>query len=104
VLELQAEAELVRPSDVHLHLVDPSRYVDGAGRVDRAAIRTDLQQLVAEQPELSRYGHGPGQEPYRPDERRRPAPGGSVGARGPAHSTASAVGDVLEMMRTGGRG
>jgi len=68
---------------VHLYLTDPARYVDGSGRVDRAAIRADLDRLTRERPELGRYGHGPGQEPARPDERRRAAPGGAVGAAAP---------------------
>lgn len=80
MLELEAERELVRPADVHLHLTDPGRYVDASGKVDREAIRADVQRLTVERPELSKYGHGPGQEPHRPDERRHAAPGAVVGA------------------------
>jgi hypothetical protein len=81
-LELAAQGELLRPTDAHLHLTNPSRYVDGDGRIDRAAIRTDLDRLTRERPELSRFGVGPGQVGVRPDERRRAAPGASTGAGG----------------------
>lgn len=80
MLEIEAEHELLRPSDVHLHLTDTARYVEAAGRVDREAIRGDIAKLVRERPELARYGNRPGQEPARADDRRRPAPGSMVGA------------------------
>lgn len=85
MLELEAENELARPADVHLHLTDPAKYVDSAGRVDREAIREDLQQLTTGRPELSRYGHGPGQLGARPDERRQAPATLPIGSRpGPA--------------------
>jgi len=97
-LELEAAAELQRPADVHLHLTDPARYVDGSGRVDRTAIRTDLDRLTRERPELARYGHGPGQEPARPDERRHAAPGGAVGAGTPPDTLADRVAAARAVM------
>ncbi len=83
MLELEAERELVRPADVHVHLTDAARYVDGEGRVDRDAIRGDLRRLTTERPELSRYGHGPGQVGVRPDDRRHAAPGTPIGGHAP---------------------
>jgi len=98
MLEIEAEGELVRPADVHLHITDPSKYVGSDGRVDRGAIRRDLAALVSERPELSRYGHGPGQEPYRPDERRHAE--AHVGAGGgPAATLADRVAAASAAMR-----
>jgi hypothetical protein len=96
-LELAAEAELLRPTDAHLHLTNPSRYVDGEGRIDRTAIRTDLDRLTRERPELSRYGNGPGQVGVRPDERRRAPEGASTGAGG-VPTTDDAVATTLARM------
>lgn len=79
-LELEAEQEMVRPSDVHLHLTDSARYVDQDGRVDRERMRADITTLTRDRPELSRYGNQPGQESARPDERRRAGPSSGVGA------------------------
>ena len=82
MLEAEAEGELARPADVHLHLTDPARYVNAEGQVDRDAIRRDVGRLVDQRPELSPYGTGPGQHGARPDNRRRAQPGGHIGAAG----------------------
>ncbi len=58
MLEAEAERELARPADVHLHLTDPAKYVNAEGQVDRDAIRRDVGRLVDQRPELSRYGTG----------------------------------------------
>ncbi len=99
-LRLEAEAELCRPDDVGRYITDPARYVDADGRIDRAAMRADLQRLRTERPELARFGHGPGQEPYRPDDRRRAAPGSPLGV-GAAPTTSANVATVLEQMAKG---
>lgn len=78
-LEVEAEQEMVRPGDVHLHLTNPARYVDRDGRVDRERMRADLVLLTRDRPEMSRYGNRPGQESARPDERLRGGPGSGVG-------------------------
>lgn len=83
---------------MHLYLTDPARYVDGSGRVDRAAIRDDIARLVRERPELARYGNGPEQEPARPDEQRRAAPGGAVGAGAPVDTLADRVAAARAVM------
>lgn len=102
VLEIEAEAELLRPGDVHLHITDPSKYVDAQGRVDRAAIRADIGALTRQRPELSRYGSGPGQLGARPDERRHAEQGGPVGAqRGPMSTLADRVAAASAAMRAG---
>lgn len=96
-LELAAQGELLRPEDAHLHLTDPSRYVDAEGRIDRDAVRTDLDRLTRERPELGRFGPGPGQVGVRPDERRRAPEGASTGAGG-VPTTDDAVATVLARM------
>lgn len=102
-LELEAERALQRPADVHLYLSDAARYVDAEGRVNRDAIRNDLRDLTRQRPELSRYGHGPGQVGARPDERRHAPQDGHVGAAGaPGVTLASRVAAVAAVMN--GRG
>lgn len=68
------------------------------GRVDREAMRADIERVVRERPELGRYGNGPGQV-ARPDGRRRTAEGTGVGAGG-ATGDRSAVDAVLAQMKT----
>ena len=81
MLEAEAERELARPADVHLHLTDPARYVNAEGQVDRDAIRRDVGRLVDQRPELSlRDRPWPARSP--PDNRRRAQPGGHIGAAG----------------------
>ncbi len=102
VLEIEAEGELLRPGDVHMHITDPSKYVDAQGRVDRAAIRADVGALTRQRPELSRYGNGPGQVGARPDGRRHAEQGGPVGAqRGPTSTLAGRVAAASAAMRAG---
>lgn len=99
VLENEAQLEMLRPSDVHLHLTDPAKYVDVRGNVDRDAIRHDLRQLTHQRPELSRYGHGNGQESQRPDTRRHGPQDGRVGAAGaPGVALANRVAGVAAVM------
>lgn len=81
MLELEAESELARPGDVHRYLTDPAKYVRADGSVDKAAIRADLTNLTQERPELSRFGHAPGQQPFRPDDRRRTPQSTNVGSQ-----------------------
>jgi len=105
VLEIEAEGELLRPSDVHMHITDPSKYVDAQGRVDRAAIRADVGALTRQRPELSKYGNGSGQVGARPDERRQAEQGGPVGAqRAPASALADRVAAASAAMSAAGRG
>lgn len=98
MLELEAEAELARPGDVHRYITDPARYVLSDGTVDRASIRADLAALTCERPELSRFGHAPGQQPFRPDERRRAPEESAVGAR-PGKSGRTEVASTLQRMQ-----
>lgn len=100
-LEAEAEAELLRAGDVHRYLTDPAKYVDQAGRVDRTMIRVDLEQLVRDRPELARYGNRPGQDPARPDERRRAAPGSAVGATPTSRAINDRVAEVKAIMEGG---
>lgn len=102
VLENEAQLEMLRPSDVHLHLTDAAKYVDARGNVDRDAIRHDLRQLTHQRPELSRYGHGKGQEGTRPDTWRHGPQDGRIGAAGsPASTLTGRVAGVSAVMNSG---
>lgn len=98
VLQLEAERELTNPEDVHHYLTDPTSYVDDEGRVDRDSIRADVANLVRRRPQLSRYGNGAGQEPHRPDTRRRAAPDNPIGAKPEPHNPDAAVPATLARM------
>ena len=84
MLEAEAERELARPADVHLHLTDPARYVNAEGQVDRDAIRRDVGRLVDQRPELSRYGPA---LPARSPPRQLPARTARRPHRGGGRST-----------------
>lgn len=94
VLHLEAEREMLRPDDIHVHVTDPARFVNVDGRVDRDAIRLAVQRVVTDRPELGRYGTGAGQERARPDDRRRADPADHLGA-----GVAASSGTELDRMR-----
>lgn len=90
-LATAAERLMARPEDVHLHITDPTKYVDKDGRVDRDAVARDVSALVDSRPELGR-GFGL--------SRHAASPHAGAGDA-PDHGSAAAVNRALARMQDG---
>lgn len=77
-VEALAASDFADPSDAAAAVTDPARYLDAGGSIDTAAIKRDLDDLLARKPHYRRNAGGLSTAP------RAPLPNRSQGALGTA--------------------